>query len=137
MAITFDGPNKRIVLDGATTVGVRAIYSRWVDWFVASDNFKYLPAFTVIGDPPTVPTYATLVNGWRVRPAPGAYTLIIDDGFLSEAGGADPFAPVLSGIEPRIVYHDPVVAVGYSTASPSQADITAIKRNTDLIPVLL
>lgn len=137
MAITFDGVNKIIQLDGAATVSIRAIYSRWIDWTALSDNAKFLPAFSVIADPPTVPVYATLLNGWLVRPLAGAYTLTLDDGFLYRDGGGDPISPVVSGTEPRIRYQNPVIAVGYSTASPQQADIDAIKASTSLIPALL
>jgi hypothetical protein len=132
MAITFDGTTKIIQLDGATTVSIRAIYSRWVDWVAASDNAKYLPAFITTADPPTVPVYATLVNGWLVRPAAGAYTLTLNDGFLYRDGGGDPLTAVSAGTEPRVRYENPVIAVGYSTgSSPQQADIDAIRAKTD------
>jgi hypothetical protein len=127
MAITFDGASKRIVLDGGLTVSIRDIYSRWVDWLSVSDNSKYLPAFQTIADPPTVPLYATLLNGWLVRPLAGSYILTVNDGFLYVDGGGDPFAVVTSGVEPRIRWENPVIAVGYSTSSPSQVDITAIR----------
>jgi hypothetical protein len=137
MALSFDGPNKLILLDGALTVSIRAIVSRWTDWAATSDNSKFLPAFTTIADPPTVPLYATLINGWLVRPLGGAYILTLNDGFLYRDGGGDPFAPVAAGAEPRIRWENPVIAVGFSTASPQQADIDAIKNNTALIPALL
>lgn len=117
MAITIDGPNQIIQLDGATEVSVRAIYSAWVDWTALSDNGKFLEAFTTIADPPTVPVYATLVNGWRVRPLGGDYTLTLNDGFLYVFGGGDPFVAVASGDEPRIRYENPVLAVGFATGS--------------------
>lgn len=133
MAITFDGTAKIIQLDGAGTVSIRDVYSRWVDW--SATNLGFLPAFSVIADPPTVPVYATLLNGWLVRPAAGSYTLTLSDGFLYRSGGGDPIAPVASGTEPRIRYENPVIAVGYSTASPQQADIDAIRAKTDALVV--
>lgn len=135
MAITFDGTAKIIQLDGAGTVSIRDVYSRWVDW--AATNLGFLPAFSVIADPPTVPVYATLLNGWLVRPAAGSYTLTLSDGFLYRSGGGDPIAPVASGTEPRIRYENPVIAVGYSTASPQQADIDAIREKTDQLEFLV
>lgn len=135
MAITFDGTAKIIQLDGAGTVSIRDVYSRWVDW--AASHLGFLPAFAVVADPPTVPVYATLLNGWLVRPAAGSYTLTLSDGFLYRSGGGDPIAPVASGTEPRIRYENPVIAVGYSTASPQQADIDAIREKTDQLEFLV
>jgi hypothetical protein len=131
MAITFDGANKLILLDGAATVSIRGIYSRWIDWAATSDNLKWLPAFSTVGQPPTVPVYCTLLNGWLVRPLAGAYTLTLNDGFLYVDGGGEPITAVASGTEPRVRYENPVIAVGYSTASPQQADIDAILLRTD------
>jgi len=129
--ISFDGANKIIQLDGAATVSIRGIYSRWVDWAATSDNLKWLPAFSTVGQPPTVPVYVTLLNGWLVRPLAGAYTLTLNDGFLYVDGGGDPLTAVSSGTEPRVRYENPVIAVGYSTSSPQQADIDAILLRAD------
>jgi len=112
MAITFDAPNKLILLDGTTLQSIRSIYSRWVDWVATSDNLKWLPAFTTIADPPNVPVYATLTNGWLVKPLAGSYTLTLNDGFLYTSAGGDPIA-ASGGVEPRIRYQNPVIAVGY------------------------
>jgi hypothetical protein len=140
--ITFNGTTKIIQLDSSTTVSIRGIYSRWVEWAAESDNLKFLPAFEVIADPPSVPVYATLMNGWLVRPLAGSYTLTLDDGFLYSSGGGDPITPVLSGVEPRIRYQNPVIAVGYSIGgsalTPEEHDtLFNVNDNTNLIPVLL
>jgi len=133
--ITFDGPSKEILLDGATTVSARQLYSRWVDW--ASSNLQYLPAFRTIADPPTVPVYAFLSNDWCIIPLGGDYTLVINDGFLDTDSLIKPvFCPVKSGSEPRIRYDKPAVAIGYSTSSPQQADIDAIRAVTDQLQVV-
>lgn len=60
-----------------------------------------------------MPLYATLINGWLVRPIGGAYILTMNQGFLYKDGGGDPFSPVTAGAEPRIRYENPVIAVGY------------------------
>jgi hypothetical protein len=136
MSITFDGPNKLVLLDGSLTVSIRAIVSRWTDWHAVSDNSKYLPAFQTIADPPTVPLYATLINGWLVRPLGGSYILTLNDGFLYRDGGGDPFAAVASGAEPRIRWENPVIAVGFASGdSPQQADIDAIRAKTDQLMI--
>jgi hypothetical protein len=117
MTVTFDGPNRCIILGAVTTQSLRGIYSRWIDWVASSDYLKFLPAFPgagVIADPPKVPVYLTLSNGWKIRPFAGSYTLRLTDGFLYTDDASDPFCPS-GGIEPRIVYENPVIAVGYET----------------------
>jgi hypothetical protein len=121
MAITFDGTAKIIALDGALSVSVQAIYSRWVDWFAVSSNSKFLPAFRTIGDPAgadgyALPVIAFLLNGWRIRPLGGAYELTLDGGILVAPVGASAFADVVSGQEPKIRYSQPVQAIAYSTS---------------------
>jgi hypothetical protein len=126
MAITFDGANRIIQLDGAATVSIRGIYSRWVDWAATSDNLKWLPAFSTVGQPPTVPVYVTLLNGWLVRPLAGAYRLTLNDGFLYVDGGGEPITAVSSGTEPRVRYENPVIAVGYESGGGSPLDPAAV-----------
>ena len=137
MAITIDGPARLILLDGATTQSIREMYSRWVDWANSGDNQKYLPAFSVIADPPTIPVYATLENGWLVRPLGGDYTLTLTDGFLYDAGSGDPIAAVASGQEPRVRYENPLLAVGFAAGSgldaPQAAKLDRIHALLDLI----
>lgn len=132
MAITLDGNAREIFLDGAPIVSVRDIYSAWVSW--SASNLQWLPAFVTIADPPTVPVYATLVNGWKVRPLAGLYTLTLNDGFLYTEDNSDPIGDAHGGSQsPRVVYSQPVLAVGFSTGSPQQADIDAIRNKTDQI----
>jgi hypothetical protein len=120
MAITFDGAAKLVLLDGATSVSVQSMYSRWVDWFATSTNSKFLPAFRTIGDPLGIdgyalPVIAFLQNGWRIRPLGGAYEINFDGGILVAPVGTSPFAPVASGQEPAIRYSQPVQAIAYSS----------------------
>ena len=52
MSVTFDGPNKQIVLDTSTTEYTAVeIYSRWKDW-VSTNNAQYLEAFGSVGGDP-------------------------------------------------------------------------------------
>jgi hypothetical protein len=128
MAATFDGAARLILLDGATQENVQEIYSRWVDWVAAGTNSRFPLALKSLGDPAGVdgyalPVIAFLVNGWRVRPAGQATTSTVEigGGILVGPGGADPFAPVLSGVEPRIRYAQPVQAIAYSTGGAAGA----------------
>ncbi len=133
MAINFDGPNKVIVLtSGTVTLSVRDLWSRWVDWFLTSDNSKFLPAMSLLGgdeiDPiagTTIPVYISLLNGWRIRPQAANHTLAVTDGILLVLGGGDPFVNPSGFFVVRINYQQPVQAIGFSTgggggATPEQ-----------------
>ena len=98
--VTFDGPNKLIIIDtGITSIAVQQIYSEWKEWSVVSDNLKYLPAFSSIGGEPTVSgqilgsTYF-IKNGWKVRPYEGNHTLVVSGNLFAEDGGS-PFVKTL------------------------------------------
>ena len=125
MAITFDGPGKLVLLDGAATVSVQVIYSRWVDWFATATNSRFLPAFRTVGDPGAqdgyaIPVIAFLLNGWRIRPLAGDYTLTVGGGIIVAPTGVDPFDQAFSA-GPRIRYEQPVAAIAYSTAGGAGA----------------
>ncbi len=71
--VTFDGPNKHIVvLPGVTELNVMTdVYSEWKRWVVLEDNANWLPAFNAFGGDPTVagqfsPRYFFLLNGWQI-----------------------------------------------------------------------
>lgn len=62
MSYIFNGTNKIITLTtGTTTVSVRDIYSRFVDWYLTDDNSKYLPAFKTVGGDDIDPTQGTKI----------------------------------------------------------------------------
>ncbi len=90
MAITFDGPNKRIVLGALdTTLAATTIYSRWKDWVATSDNQKYLQAFITVGGDPLgndiyITPYYFLTNGWKIRPASQNYQLVLTENLLTD-----------------------------------------------------
>lgn len=90
MALTFNGPSKLIEM-GASDTAVTAtfIYSRWKEWVRASDNAKYLVAFTTVGGDPLgndvfITPYFFLMNGWKIRPYPQNYTLTIAENLLTD-----------------------------------------------------
>jgi len=132
MAITFDGTNKIMTLTaGTTSLSVLDAWSRWVDWFLTGDNSKYLPAFSQVGgddiDPisgTTIPIYAFLMNGWKLKPQEANHTLTVSDGILLVNGGGDPFNNTTGTYTVRINYQQPVQAITVSTggsgATPAQ-----------------
>lgn len=121
--LTFDGPSKRIVLSlGTTSLSVRDVWSRWVDWVLTSDNSKYLPAFESVGGNDIdlgagtkIPIYAFLLNGWRISPQEASHTLTVGDGVLLVSGGGDPFVNTAGSFIVRINYQQPVQAISFST----------------------
>lgn len=135
MAITFDGPAKLAVLSAGTTqLNVADLYSRWKDW-VALGNAQYLEMFRPVGGDPidlaagtSIPLYAFLANGWRVRPQEADHTLAVSGGVLLVDGGGDPFVDTLGSFVVRVNYQQPVQAITVATGGgggASAADIAA------------
>jgi hypothetical protein len=127
MAISFDGPNKLIVLSAGTVeLDVKDLYSRWKDWVIASDNAKYVEAFSSVGGDPIdlsagtfIPAYAFLRNGWRIRPQEASHTLAVTNGILLVDGGGDPFINTIGSFIVRINYQQPVQAITVATSGGS------------------
>jgi len=114
--VSVDGIAKVIDVDSAIE-DVRTLYSAFADRHLL--NLSWEPAFSTIADLPTVPVYATLINGWKIRHADVnvAYDKIYQGGFIRSLDG-QPFI-TNGGVEPRVIYENPVSAVGYSTNSAS------------------
>jgi hypothetical protein len=129
MAYSIDGPTKTISLtSGTITVSVRDLWSRWVDWFLTSDNSKYaLAMFNTGGDVidagagTSIPIYVFLSNGWRIRPQEANHTLNINDGILVVDGGGDPFVNTTGSFIVRINYSQPVQAISFSSTGGGSA----------------
>jgi hypothetical protein len=101
---------------------VRDLWSRWVDWFLTSDNSKYLPAFEQVwgndidvGAWTSIPIYAFLKNGWKIKPQEASHTLNVNDGILLVDGGGDPFTNTTGSYIVRINYSQPVQAITVAT----------------------
>lgn len=118
MITAIDGILKIIDLDGSSVESIPNIYSDFAD--AHNLNNAWLPAFETLAQLPTVPVYATLINGWKIRclSTGTAYIKSFQDGFLSTSDSSDPFEPN-GGVEPRIRYEQPVLAVGYSSGGVS------------------
>jgi len=137
VAIEFDGPNKRINLTtGTITLNVVDLWSRWVDWVATDDNSKYLPAFSTTGGDDidvsagtSIPIYAFLQNGWRVKPQEASHTLSVPGGILLVEGGGDPFVNTNGSYVIRINYSQPVQAITVATGG-STSNAAGVMRNT-------
>lgn len=105
---TFDGPNKKIimnndsVINGVVTFSVSELWSEWCDWYALGDNLKYAPAFDSLMVPLSateyVGPYLFLRNdlGWvSVPPAVDPCTVVINGSFF----GTSATLPVLENLE--------------------------------------
>ena len=107
--VTFDGPNKLIIVNsGQTYISVKTdLYSAWKQWVQIGNNMAFLPALSAIGADP-LPGGAVLgstfflENGWKIRPYEGNHTLTIV-GNLYSRDGSDPFVDTLGTWNIRIV----------------------------------
>lgn len=122
MALSFDGSTKIVTITTDTTVSVLTLWSRWVDWFLTSDNSKYPLAMSQIGGNDidtvagtTIPIYLYMLNDWKIKPKEANHTLNITGGILLVDGGGDPFTNTSGSYIVRINYQQPVQAIGYST----------------------
>lgn len=170
MGLSFNGSTKIITLtSGTTTLDVKDLYSRWKDWVLLSDNSKWDVAFQTTGGDvidsgagTSVPLYAFLTNGWRIKPQEANHTLNVNNGVLLVDGGGDPFINTTGSYVIRINYQQPVQAITVATGggggggltqqqvrdamniaatntpNPGSIDIELekIKQNTNLIPGL-
>ncbi len=123
MGYVFDGTTKRIILtSGTTSLDVRDLWSRWVDWFQTSDNSKWPLAMQQIGGNDIdlaagtkIPIYLYLQNGWRVRPQEADHTLEISGGILLVDGGGRPTVSTLGSYTVNIIEKQPVQAITVNT----------------------
>lgn len=110
MAVTFDGPNRIIILETlVTSVDVEVdLYSDWKEWVMLSDNAKFFPAFrTVAGDPlpggKSISGHFFLQNqvqpdggvGWRIRPPEEDIEIILVGNLWPEDGAIVLFVPTV------------------------------------------
>jgi len=144
--VTFDGPNKLILVNpGTTLLSVKTdIYSDWKEWVDTNPdgiiNSKYLPALRNVGGDPLPgaqylgDTYF-LINGWRIKPYPGSYTLVINGNLYTEEGDT----PIVDadGLLNNIRIEFTKSLLVQTVEVESTVDLTPVTRNTNLIPALL
>jgi hypothetical protein len=133
MAYTFDGANKLVILStGTENIDLADLWSRWKDWLLQG-NAGYARAFDTVGgegitEGVRIPLYLFMQNGWQIRPDEADHTLSVFGGILIGDGGGDPFVSTLGDYTVRVVYQQPVQAIGYSTeggTGPTAAQIAS------------
>jgi hypothetical protein len=146
VAFIFDGEAKTITLtSGTTNVSLVDLYSKWKEWVRTSNNSKYFQAFSTVGGDPIdivagtrVPLYLFLLNGWKIRPQAANHTLSVSLGILLVLGGGDPFLDPIGAFSVKILYQQPVQAIGYTISggggsSPEQ-NATAVLAAMNISP---
>lgn len=140
MGYIINGETKTISLTlGTTSISVRDLWSRWVDWLAIGDNSKYLAAMVSIGGVPIdpaegtfIPVYVFLTNGWRLKPQEADHTLKVKDGILLVNGGGDPFIDTTGNFVVRINYQQPVQAISFSSGGATSAPtVEEIRQEID------
>ena len=127
MAIVFDGPNKRIILDSAD-VSAAEVWSRWVDWQALNPQWPL--AFSLVGGIPLgsglyIPPYFFLLDNWRIRPMETDHTLTIT-GNMFVAGGGTPVVRTIGPYQVNVNYTVPVQAQGIATSGSTGPTATEI-----------
>ena len=119
--IAIDGIARIIDLDTSSDDDIQRIYSEFANQHALNNSWE--PAFATVAQLPDIPVTATLINNWKIRCQSNgaAYTKVIGGGVLKAETG-NPFENN-GGVEPRIIYNQPTLAVGYSTGGA--ADISA------------
>lgn len=117
MAISFDGVNKIISLS-STSLDLRDLWSKYVDWVTTGDNAKFPVALTTVGGEEIdsgvyIPVYLFIQNGWFIRPMEANHTLRVSDGIIIRVGGGDPFTDTLGSFRVNTRYSQPVSAISY------------------------
>jgi hypothetical protein len=126
MALAFDGTTKVVTITTDTELNVLDLWSRWVDWWLTSDNSKYGLAMEQVGgnDIDTVagtsiPIYIYLQDGWKIKPKEANHTLAVTNGILLTDDSSDPFTDTDGAFMVRINYQQPVQALTVSTGGGS------------------
>jgi hypothetical protein len=122
MALSFDGTTKVVTITTDTTLDVRDLWSRWIDWWLTSDNSKYGIAMVQVGGDDIdvvagtkIPVYIYLQDGWKVKPKEAHHTLAVTNGILLTDDSSDPFTNTSGSYIVRINYQQPVQAISFTT----------------------
>ena len=133
MITSIDGVNKIIDLDDSQTEDIQALYSQFANQH--NINNDWLPAFNTLADLPRVPVYLFFINDWKIRMLSNGspYIKTFTQGFLiPQDEGGDPFT-TNGGVEPRVRYSEPVLAVGYNSGGITDTSLLATKANQQVI----
>ena len=122
MALAFDGTAKLVTITTDTELDVKDLWSRWVDWWLTSDNSKYGIAMLQVGGDDidvvagtSIPVYIYLQDGWKVKPKEADHTLVVTNAVLLTDDGSTPYEATTGAYNVVIRDQQPVQAIGVST----------------------
>lgn len=144
MALSFNGSTKVVSITADTTLDVKDLWSRYVDWFLTGDNSKYGEAMSQVGgndiDPSagtSIPVYIYLLNGWKVKPKEANHTLNVSNGILLTSDSSTPYQATSGSYNVVIRDQQPVQAIGVATGGSSGTVTFPIYMNPDTGDLLL
>ncbi len=142
MALSFDGSTKVVTITTDTELDVKDLWSRWVDWFLTSDNSKYAVAMSQVGGNDidvvagtSIPVYVYLENGWKVKPKEANHTLTVTNGILLTSDSSTPYTTTTGSYNVVIRDQQPVQAIGVATGGGVSPQYFDTKNKSVLIPL--
>jgi len=143
MPVTFDAPNRKIILPAAGSYDVQIdLYSDWKEWVQQSDNAKYPPAFDTIGGDSIgagqeVAPYFFLRTdfGWRIQAPETDGNVVIQGNLFPRDPGDSLFLPPLGDftvlITQQLSSQAVVVETGVSGLTSTESNILQALREAN------
>ena len=124
---TFDGTKKLIYVDaGTTTMPASTLYTEWLEWSLLPDNTIYPIAVSKLagenlGYGQFQPDYYKIMNGWKIVPYNGNYTLVVSGNLFGDAG-----APIFNLATGNIII---IIQAASNSVTPGPLGLTEVEHN--------
>lgn len=124
---TFDGTNKLIYVDaGTTTMPASTLYTEWLAWSLLPDNNIYPIAVSKLagenlGYGQFQSDYYKIMNGWKIVPYNGNYTLVVSGNLFGDAG-----APIFNLATGNIII---IIQSASNSVTPGPLGLTEVEHN--------
>ena len=125
---TFDGTNKLIYVDeGTTTMPASTLYTEWLAWSLLPDNTIYPIAVSKLagenlGYGQFQSDYYKIMNGWKIVPYNGNYTLVVSGNLFGDAG-----APIFNLATGNIIII--IIQTASNSVTPGPLGLTVLEHN--------
>ena len=124
---TFDGTNKLIYVDaGTTTMPASTLYTEWLAWSLLPDNTIYPIAVSKLagenlGYGQFQSDYYKIMNGWKIVPYNGNYTLVVSGNLFGDTG-----APIFNLATGNIII---IIQTASNPVTPGPLGLTEVEHN--------
>ena len=124
---TFDGTNKLIYVDaGTTTMPASTLYTEWLAWSLLPDNTIYPIAVSKLagenlGYGQFQSDYYKIMNGWKIVPYNGNYTLVVSGNLFGDAG-----SPIFNLATGNIII---IIQTASNSVTPGPLGLTEVEHN--------